>query len=471
MTKPDGTYPLRMPASAALLSIASAALVLVIYLLRLDRTAGLIVDDAWYVMFGQALARGEGYSLVNAPTPGILPPNYPPGFASSCRSSSCCRPAFPENVLLLKAVSIAAMMALGVVSYWYFFRYRKLPQPLALALAVATVITSGVRVPGDVDRDVRMRFRARAAARHHPRRSVRDRCPSQTRHAPGWRARRRRGPDSNGRCAHTRGRSAVPSGAPAVASGPGVRLRGPAVPCALVVVRADSRADHGTADRAWRRRPRHVRRRPGQDHGAGPPGQSEKRPGGRVRTRCRGNRDARPFSWCVGERRGGHLGRWRPLPEQHGQRHGDHVRLVPAQRPRRSRLRFNDAARSERGGVRGAAVDWHDRPLAVAELSLRAAAHALPVLLPAGGSANDDHGGAGRACRPALRDWLECRGPRPVHPEVAHRNARLGNGRKRSGCAVCLDAPARHRRRLRGDHESGARLSTNGPANGRDQRS
>src|SRR6185295_6132397 len=121
--------------------IASAVVVLAIYLLRLDRTAGLIYDDAWYVLFGQALARGEGYTLANAPTPGILPPNYPPGFPAILSIVFALTAGFPGNVLLLKAVSVIAMLGVGVVSYRYFLHYRKLPQPLALALAVAVFIT------------------------------------------------------------------------------------------------------------------------------------------------------------------------------------------------------------------------------------------------------------------------------------------------------------------------------------------
>lgn len=140
MAKPDGKLRSRTPSSAALLTIASASLVLAVYLLRLDRVAGLIVDDAWYVLLAKALASGEGYSLVNAPTPGLLPPN-PPGFAALLSNVFVLSPKFPENVYFLKAVSIAAMMTLGVVCYRYFLRYRSLPQELALALAVAVVIT------------------------------------------------------------------------------------------------------------------------------------------------------------------------------------------------------------------------------------------------------------------------------------------------------------------------------------------
>jgi hypothetical protein len=86
------------------------------------------------------MARGEGYSLVNSPTPGILPPN-PPGFAAILSTVFALWPTFPANVLLLKAISIAAMMTLAIVCYRYFLDQRKVPHQLALALAVAVVIT------------------------------------------------------------------------------------------------------------------------------------------------------------------------------------------------------------------------------------------------------------------------------------------------------------------------------------------
>ncbi len=121
---------------------AVAAGVLVIYVLRLDHIAGMVVDDAWYILLGRALARGEGYSLVNSPIPGILPPN-PPGFAAILSLVFRAAPSFPENVLLLKAVSVAAMMGVGACSYWYFAYGRELPRQLAFGLAVAITITPG----------------------------------------------------------------------------------------------------------------------------------------------------------------------------------------------------------------------------------------------------------------------------------------------------------------------------------------
>lgn len=116
--------------------------VLAIYPLRLDRIAGLIIDDGWYALLGRALARGEGYSLVNSPVPGILP-FYPPGFAALLSIVFRIAPSFPENVVLLKAVSIVAMMAVGIASYRYFTRDRGLSHQFALALAVAITITPG----------------------------------------------------------------------------------------------------------------------------------------------------------------------------------------------------------------------------------------------------------------------------------------------------------------------------------------
>src|SRR4029453_13656421 len=114
------------------LTIAAPALVGGIFLFAPGppaRLAGRCVDDAWYVLFAQALAAGQGYSLVNAPVPGILPPN-PPGFAAILSTVFVFAPNFPANALALKAISIAAMMTLARVGYRYFIAFRDLRQPL-----------------------------------------------------------------------------------------------------------------------------------------------------------------------------------------------------------------------------------------------------------------------------------------------------------------------------------------------------
>jgi hypothetical protein len=103
------------------------------------------------------------------------------------------------------------------------------------------------------------------------------------------------------------------------------------------------------------------------------------------------------------------------FPGQHGQCHRDDGVVVPAQRRRNAWLRFSDTKGSDHRRIPGAARGWHDRHLAVAGLPLRAAAHALPVLLSPGGPADDDDAATRRAGCVALRHRPECRGPHAVH--------------------------------------------------------
>src|SRR6266545_6236958 len=80
-------------------------LFLMIYLPRLDRVVGLVVDDGLYVMLAKALATRQGYMLVNSPSSGILP-LYPPLFPWLLSLAYRLAPQFPDNVWLLKSVSI-----------------------------------------------------------------------------------------------------------------------------------------------------------------------------------------------------------------------------------------------------------------------------------------------------------------------------------------------------------------------------
>ncbi|MEO6725449.1 MAG: hypothetical protein ABIP14_09110, partial [Blastocatellia bacterium] len=112
---------------------------LTIYVLRLDKVVGLVVDDAWYVLLAKALATGQGYTLINSPTPGITP-FYAPAFPALLSIFYRISPDFPNNIWLLKSVSIAAMMGVGLVAFTYFKRERELPIWVAFALALATTI-------------------------------------------------------------------------------------------------------------------------------------------------------------------------------------------------------------------------------------------------------------------------------------------------------------------------------------------
>ncbi|MGE0129891.1 MAG: ArnT family glycosyltransferase [Blastocatellales bacterium] len=119
-------------AGALLLFIAT-------YLWRLDHVIGMYGDDSWYVVLAKSLATGQGYSLVNSPSPGILP-IYPPVFPWLLSLAYRLSPEFPQNLWLLKSVSIAAMLGIGVAVYAHLRSERKLSVWFAIGIAMATVV-------------------------------------------------------------------------------------------------------------------------------------------------------------------------------------------------------------------------------------------------------------------------------------------------------------------------------------------
>ncbi|MFN0110800.1 MAG: hypothetical protein ACKVZH_18220 [Blastocatellia bacterium] len=115
------------------------AVFLAVYLLRLDRIVGLFVDDAWYALLAKSLATGQGYQLINSPSPGILPV-YPPIYPFLMSLAYRLWPSFPNNVLLLKSVSVVAMFVVGVASYKHFHRDREWPHLLSLISALTVTL-------------------------------------------------------------------------------------------------------------------------------------------------------------------------------------------------------------------------------------------------------------------------------------------------------------------------------------------
>jgi hypothetical protein len=118
----------------------SVLLFIAVYLLRLDHVVGLYIDEAWYVLLAKSLATGQGYSLINSPTP-FLPPLYPPGFPLLLSLAWRLSPQFPQNLWLLKSVSILAMLGVGIAAYRYFYNYRGMTRSLALGITLATVLS------------------------------------------------------------------------------------------------------------------------------------------------------------------------------------------------------------------------------------------------------------------------------------------------------------------------------------------
>ncbi|MEK7833270.1 MAG: glycosyltransferase family 39 protein [Acidobacteriota bacterium] len=121
----------------------AAAAFLAVYLLRLDRIVGLFVDDAWYALLAKSLATGQGYQLINSPSPGILPV-YPPVYPFLVSLVYRLWPDFPNNVLLLKSVSVVAMFVVGVASYKHFKRDRQWPHLLSLVCALTVTLMPGL---------------------------------------------------------------------------------------------------------------------------------------------------------------------------------------------------------------------------------------------------------------------------------------------------------------------------------------
>lgn len=120
-------------------AVAIATLVAVVYALRLDPSAGLYVDDAWYMVLAEALSKGEGFRLISSAATPILPA-VPPGFPMILAPVMVMFPDFPGNVTPLKLVSIVAMFGVGIAAYRYLRRYYETPRPVAGAVAVITVL-------------------------------------------------------------------------------------------------------------------------------------------------------------------------------------------------------------------------------------------------------------------------------------------------------------------------------------------
>ena len=110
-----------------------------LYYLRLDDVIGQVRDDAWYVLLAKSLATGNGYEIISSPLPGLLP-SYPPAFPFLLSLLWRLLPATAEHLWLLKWISIAAMLAIGWVTYLYLARFSTLPKHLAVAAAVAITL-------------------------------------------------------------------------------------------------------------------------------------------------------------------------------------------------------------------------------------------------------------------------------------------------------------------------------------------
>jgi hypothetical protein len=112
----------------------------VVYAVRLDDAAGLLVDDAWYIVLATSLARGDGYVLISSSTTSILPA-VPPGFPIVLSPIVLALPRFPDYVIWMKLVSVAAVFTAGVICWRDFTRHRGLTPAHATLIVAATLLT------------------------------------------------------------------------------------------------------------------------------------------------------------------------------------------------------------------------------------------------------------------------------------------------------------------------------------------
>ncbi len=120
-------------------AVAAIVVVVAVYMFRLDHIVGIIGDDAWYALLGRTLARGDGFQQPNSPTPGLLP-YLPPGFPLLLAPLWYLAPGFPANIAVLKALSVAAMLSAGALTYAYSRTRTEWPRELSLAVAVAVAL-------------------------------------------------------------------------------------------------------------------------------------------------------------------------------------------------------------------------------------------------------------------------------------------------------------------------------------------
>jgi hypothetical protein len=105
----------------------------------MNPAVGLMVDDGAYVVLGKAIAEGQGYRLVSSPV--AVLPSCPPGFPLLLSLVFWFAPEFPQNVWLLKSISIAAMFGVGLLTFVYLHRDRRINADLAALAGLATALT------------------------------------------------------------------------------------------------------------------------------------------------------------------------------------------------------------------------------------------------------------------------------------------------------------------------------------------
>ena len=98
-------------------------------------------DDAIYVITAKALAQGLGYKLINLPHP-LFQTKYPILYPALLAAIWKVWPAFPDNLLLMKWLSVFCGAATVGLSYLYLIRFSYFPRGISVAASLLCATSS-----------------------------------------------------------------------------------------------------------------------------------------------------------------------------------------------------------------------------------------------------------------------------------------------------------------------------------------
>lgn len=104
----------------------SALIINAIYILRINHIIGQFNDDAFYLVLAKSIAEHGTYQLISSPIQGIQPV-YPPGFPLILAIVLRIISLKPDELWMLKGISIGAMNFLGIGTYFYCRKIKEYP--------------------------------------------------------------------------------------------------------------------------------------------------------------------------------------------------------------------------------------------------------------------------------------------------------------------------------------------------------
>ena len=104
--------------------------------------AGVVADDAFYVILARALADGEGYRYLNVPGH-PAGTHFPPGYPALLALVSFVAPAFPASVVAFKALNAAFLAAASVL----VARLLRTRAGLSAAWCIGVGVVTAISVP------------------------------------------------------------------------------------------------------------------------------------------------------------------------------------------------------------------------------------------------------------------------------------------------------------------------------------